>query len=300
MALSESAMARAETNIRLRGRTLEQMRLEAALHSGSKGLLLDHLCGYQNLDGGFGHGLEPDFILPHSSVLATTVAFQIMDEIANTVDEFMVESAIGYLIEVFDPQRGGWWSVPPTVNDYPHAPWWQHRPGHGTTIDAYWGNPSAEVIGILWNHRQFVDGLDVDALAQDAIDRLLEMDTFASCHELYCFLRMVDRMPDKLVSDVIPILETAVASLMTVDEAQWTTYSAEPRFFLRASPTRRLGLDNDAMERNIGYLERQLEANGSISINWDWSGAYPDEWVIAQRNWEAIHTLEALIILYSR
>src|SRR6056297_439385 len=40
----------------------------------------DALKAYQNSDGGFGHCLGPDFLLPDSSPMATTIAFQILEE----------------------------------------------------------------------------------------------------------------------------------------------------------------------------------------------------------------------------
>ena len=93
--------------------------------NGSSDDVLEELKKYQNEDGGFGHGLEPDFLLPLSSPMATTIAFQILNSL-DYIDEKMVKKSVNYLDRTFDKDRMGWWSVPPEVNDYPHAPWWNY------------------------------------------------------------------------------------------------------------------------------------------------------------------------------
>ena len=107
--------------------------------------VLRNLEKYQNEDGGFGHGLEPDFMLPASSPMATTIALQIMDEIEEKYDN-IISSALGFYENTFDQNRNGWWAVPIQVNNYPHAPWWHYDTREKqTAIDKHWGNPSGDL-----------------------------------------------------------------------------------------------------------------------------------------------------------
>lgn len=125
---------------------------------------------YQNDDGGFGHGLEPDFLLPTSSPMATTLAFQILSCIKSP-DLHIVKRAIEYFESTFDEDRNGWWSVPREVNDYPHAPWWSYNDEeNGTIIDRHWGNPTSEIIGILYEYKHYLRSIDIKSLIEFSVD----------------------------------------------------------------------------------------------------------------------------------
>ena len=67
-------------------RPLEQILFNYHFRTGSLEDVLDALAVFQNEDGGFGHGLEPDLQSPNSSVLATTVAFQILRDLGIEAD----------------------------------------------------------------------------------------------------------------------------------------------------------------------------------------------------------------------
>ena len=62
---------------------------------------MDALSGYQNLDGGFGHGLNSDLRTKNSSVLCATVAIQILKEIGTPPEHEMIIGAIDYLVRQY-------------------------------------------------------------------------------------------------------------------------------------------------------------------------------------------------------
>ena len=74
--LTQAAFQRAKTFVKEQGRDLDRRLLSYYFEGGSDVSVLAALAVYQNDDGGFGHGLEPDLRTPASSVIATTVAFQ--------------------------------------------------------------------------------------------------------------------------------------------------------------------------------------------------------------------------------
>lgn len=105
--------------------------------------VLAELVRFQNEDGGFGRGLEPDFRLGASSALATTVAFQVLRELGATSEDATVGSGIAYFLSCFDTEKRKWPSTPKELNDEPHAPWWRHDGDLGNAIDrSGWGNPA--------------------------------------------------------------------------------------------------------------------------------------------------------------
>lgn len=61
-----------------RARNLERSLFRYEFENGSFTDVLIELSRYQNEDGGFGHGLEPDLRCKESSALATTRALEIL------------------------------------------------------------------------------------------------------------------------------------------------------------------------------------------------------------------------------
>jgi hypothetical protein len=86
--------------------------------------VFDALARFQNPDGGFGHGLEPDALTGASGALATSVALHRLAEVGAAADHPMVRAAVGYLQRTIDPTTRVWRIVPEATADAPHAPWW--------------------------------------------------------------------------------------------------------------------------------------------------------------------------------
>ena len=74
--LSGANLKQAETFLRTQARPLEQALFATFLRAAPAEWALSELAAFQNSDGGFGHGLEPDVQMSSSSILATTVALQ--------------------------------------------------------------------------------------------------------------------------------------------------------------------------------------------------------------------------------
>ena len=69
MNLSTDAQASARAFIVAHARPLERAWYAYQFESGPAEAVLDTLAAFQNADGGFGHGLEPDVQLPNSSAI---------------------------------------------------------------------------------------------------------------------------------------------------------------------------------------------------------------------------------------
>src|SRR5581483_7404714 len=61
------------------GRVLERRALEATFEDRPTDGVARALRGYQNADGGFGYGLEPDKRIPESQPLDVEIAWQSLD-----------------------------------------------------------------------------------------------------------------------------------------------------------------------------------------------------------------------------
>ena len=102
-------------------RLLEQ-RLYATLFEGAPAAgVVEALRGYQNEDGGFGHGLEPDKRCPASQPLDVQVALETLVA-ADTTDAAMLRRACDFLATV--GSDGGVPCVMPSIATYPRADHW--------------------------------------------------------------------------------------------------------------------------------------------------------------------------------
>ena len=154
--LSRAALKQAETFLRTQARPLEQALFATFLRGASEDWALSELAAFQNSDGGFGHGLEPDLQIPGSSILATTVALQRLRELPAAADHPLVVGAMRYLLDTYDSSALAWPFVPPQVDDAPHAPWWQYD----ADLSQYLANPRAEIVGYLFDYPDLVPELN--------------------------------------------------------------------------------------------------------------------------------------------
>ena len=107
---------------------------------------LDELHKFQNKDGGFAYGLEPDIRTPVSNNISTTFAFQYLSKVGASPKYCL--DALDYFSQSYSEKYGKWLAVTPEVNDSPHAIWWQYDESKQSD-DSTWGNPTVEILGYL-------------------------------------------------------------------------------------------------------------------------------------------------------
>ena len=88
--LTNDSFEKARIFVMEQGRELERRLLSYYFDDGTPAAVLDELASYQNQDGGFGNGLEPDIQMPDSSVITTTIALRILREVKATSDDEIV------------------------------------------------------------------------------------------------------------------------------------------------------------------------------------------------------------------
>jgi hypothetical protein len=117
--------------------------------SGTPAHVLDELSKFQNADGGFGHGIESDIRMPHSSPFLSTLAFQILRELDVPSSNPLVQKGIEYYEQTFDRSIEGWDPNGKKVDDHPHAVWWSYSPIETRLDPLVQANPGAEIVGYL-------------------------------------------------------------------------------------------------------------------------------------------------------
>ncbi|PKM86617.1 MAG: hypothetical protein CVU85_07570 [Firmicutes bacterium HGW-Firmicutes-10] len=128
------------------GRPLDIARFRYHFENGNVSAVLNELKKFQNSDGGFGHGLEPDFRNPDSSPIASWVATEILSEIGCwNLELGIVRDLVDYLTNC-QQKDGDWFRFAIESNNaHPRAIWWNYDPEKKAGIY----NPSAALYGFL-------------------------------------------------------------------------------------------------------------------------------------------------------
>ncbi|MBM7560647.1 hypothetical protein [Fusibacter tunisiensis] len=290
--LSKQAQEKAETYIVNNGRYIEKLLLEHWFYEPCPSKISKALEMYQNKDGGYGNGLEPDFRMPFSSAVATAIALGILKDInALNKKNPQVEKAIAYLCDTYNDAYKGWIPVPQHVNLYPHAPWWHQEKVEGE-VD---GNPSAELAGYLYVLKEDVTKLDINQIVTYYLDRLKKIKTFEE-HELICYTKMYDVLPNNLNNQMTSSLIEGYHKLVNTNVSDWTSYVPYPLKFISITEKSIFPVTNEDLNTNLDYIVEHMEEAGVLSPTWKWN-QYTDEWQIAEREWKGKLTLDHLLIL---
>ena len=296
--LTKTLLNKLDNYMNTETRPLEKSIFNYYFNGSSSDPILDSLEEFQNPDGGFGGGIEPDFKLTESSPMATSIGLRHLSAIDdNDRAQKMIIRAVEYLESTFDNSRKGWYSVPSSVNKYPHAPWWEFRNDiNMTVIDYSWGNPTAELIGYLYKYKEYLNNLDIYSLINYAITNLNERTDFKSEHEIYSYIRMYNTLGSEFSSQIEDVLKLAVSQLVNINEAEWINYVPTPLKFIEIDSVNFFGIDRKFIDKNLDYLVDRLTEDGKILPSWQWD-KYLEQWEISKVEWMGVLTLEALLSL---
>ena len=135
--LNDHQFTKAKDFVFRHGRLLDRKYFLFHFESGPREPVLDVLRCYQNPDGGFGHGLEPDVMCPASTAISTEVAMAYLDGLGVTEGK-IVDDLENWVIAA--QQADGSMSHPkPDVVAYPHGPWWEGDSGSSLALAGFLG-----------------------------------------------------------------------------------------------------------------------------------------------------------------
>ncbi len=296
--LSKDGYTRSYRFIQDTGRELEQGLCCHHFTQPCPERILAALKSYQNADGGFGNALEPDFRLPDSSPLATSIGLRLLQHFDSQLQAIdMIKASVRHLEATYVPGRTGWFAVPRAVNSHPHTPWWHHDPQKGMTIiDEHWGNPTAELIGYLHKYREHVTGTDLDRILNYAIDNLDAKEAFVSFHEIFCYIRLYTLLPQNQAARLQDRLTEAVHVLTCLDPNKWESeYLPTPLDFVGESEYA-FDLSTELIGMALDHFVARLEQKGHLVPSWG-RAFYKEGLEPAWDEWQAKLTLDMLILL---
>ncbi len=280
-------------------RPVDQALLRYTFEDGAAAAVLEALAAYQNPDGGFGQALEPDFWLPGSSGIATTVAFQYLHAVRTPADHPFVRQGIRYFLDTYKNQT--WVDTPPEVINYPRAPWWPFtmEPLIGSNGEQIWyqPNPSAEVVGYLHQYPQEVPPEFLQQVTAQAIKNFDLLEDPISPHTLLCYSRMADNLPEKEKARFAPKLRQRAMLSIPTDPAVWASgYVLLPHTFAPTPSSLLADLLGDSIQHSLAFGIQRQDPAGCWTPTWQW-GQYPGVWQQAKLEWQGYLTVQMLGML---
>lgn len=299
-------------NFKKNARPLEQAIFSLIFENGTPQKVFDEILRYQNRDGGFGLGIEPDFHLPLSTPVATSIGLQHLHFLNTEYSEKLtpnlkkeieehIEQALHSLIPSFDIDRKGWFAVRQEVNDYPHAPWWHWDENNRQTfVDTAWGNPTIELTGYFYHYRNLIPEKQYQDFIQAQLRRVIEYFTqkteFNSEHELFCTVRCYWMLDEEQRRMILPNLQKGIKQIMVLDSSQWEKYVPKPLDFVNHPQKNPFEVPNSEINKNLSWIIQKLTQNGLIEPNWEWR-QYETFWKASKQYWSGILTQRYLRIL---
>jgi len=255
-------------NLFATGRLLERAAWLVVFEERPESLLLRALAAYQNADGGFGHGLEPDLLTPSSSAIAAETALCLLD-MTGCADESMLEGGASWVENNLNA-KGILPHPPEDLKDYPFQPWWQ-GPDETRVL---------AVAGLL--HKQ---GMRLSDEAEERIKTLALRTPRPEKLEMYSYPLFVYALYTPEFSPRSQIIDHYIERLPGLKDTKELPAPLFSRYWHHALPL----IGREAARREAANFIAALKQDGFIP------DPFPDlPW------WRAILTLDGLILLKRR
>ena len=242
------------------------------------------LATFQNPDGGFGWGLEPDKRTPASQPVDLQIAFETLLEVGALAGP-MVVRACDWLETVTTEEGGAPFSLE-SANPWPHAPWWTVEAPLPADI-----NPTAAILACLlragvrhpWTAR-----------ATAFCWRVAEASETTKFHDLMPMIAFLEAVGDRPRADraLDRIGRRIVDQGLVAMDPDAQGYVKKPLDWAPRPESfcRRLFSDAD-IERHLAALAARQQDDGGWPINWE--PISPG----VELEWRGRTTLQALLTL---
>jgi hypothetical protein len=240
---------------------------------------------YRNVDGGFGHAVEPDMRAPGSQPVGVHTVLEILEEVGAHDDE-LVSGAADWLTTVTRADGGIPFCLPSAL-DYPRNPVWQ--PADESSVIQTAANAAA--LHALGARHPWLDGADAFVYGWlDALDlATVEADpgTGYAVRFAVIFLNAHPDAPqaEAALDELAPHIGRVVAAEPGGDVQRPLDLAPFP-----SSRARRL-FDQAEIDRDLAALADAQREDGGWMFGWDqWNPT-------ATTEWRGVLTLTALRIL---
>jgi len=283
-------------------RPLDLARWRFHFENGSKEEVLNALSFYQNNDGGFGHGLEPDFLNPNSTPIATWAATEIIREIDFSDKNHPIIVGILRYLESgkdFNEEHNQWMNTVPTNNDFPHAIWWEY--GEKSELKY---NPTAALTAFVLEYADQNSELYQKCckIAKQAVNWFINAVPFNEQHVTSCFINLFGTLSKENVisADMAGFeqkLKEEVSSEICREKEKWSVeYVTKPSDF-KITPNSIFYKDNKELaEYGCEFIKESQLPDGGFPVTWEWWTNYT-EYHISANFWKSDFIIKNMLYL---
>lgn len=300
----KKAFEKARKFVYRHARPLDLARWQFAFEDGDRERVLQALEAYQNPDGGFGHGLEPDFWNPNSTPVATWAATEYIREVRlSDARHPMIQEILRYLESGadFDENANQWLNVTPENNDYPVSCWWRW----GESGSGFQYNPSAALAGFIIRYAEKDSALYRKGLkiAGEAMAYLKENMTLGDAHVVKCMIRLYeDCVFAKAFEPELPEWEALLKkqvnhSICRDSEAWFSQYQPKPSDFIRSADSPFLAGNEEWVSLECRLILAHQQEDGGFPVTWNWKTEYEREFAVSANWWRSCFAIENMRFL---
>lgn len=275
-------LAAAEQFLLREARLLERRVFEHRFRDGSADAVARALLAFRNDDGGFGNALESDIRGRSSQPVPLERALELLDEI-DAFDPEVVTAGCDWLASA-STEEGGVPFVLETVEDGPHAPWWE------PTGKAYL-NPTAGIAGLLYKRAFSHPWLEpATAFCWTALER--DFDSIGP-DDAVSILGFLEHVPDRdRAEGAFERLGKRIVGELVAIDPEASGYVKSP---LEYAPqpdrlARRL-FDDATIDAHLDAAAAKQQEDGGWPITWEPPSA------AAVNEWRGFVTLKVLTLL---
>lgn len=263
----------------INSRALDVFRWSYHFEQGSVQDVLKVLACYQNPDGGFAYGLEPDLRSEESNPMSTLVALRLLRELElPPLAVQMVDAILDYL----DATLLDDYSWPAQVrihNAASHAPWYE--PVLDTEFQTW--DPSLVLAAFILKTGEDKPELYKKAvvIVNQALDKIMALGFKPLDHELSLICEageiLLDARPDMLPPDFMTRLNDWIRERIAANLAEYdgSKYVVTPEFFLNSPKSPYYPAIKDIADAYGRFLENSVTTEGYWKVPWPQSVPLP-------------------------
>lgn len=289
-------------------RPLEMALWKYLFEGGEKETFLQVLSCYQNKDGGFGKGVEPDCWNQESSPYAAQAVIRIL-RTAGILEKMestnpILQGILRYLESGVYSDGEGWYFSIPSNDNYPRAPWWTFNEEQNRL----------QSMGITAGLCAFIlsCGEKNSPIYKKAYEyTALILKKAASAEEfgemgignISLLLEAVERngLAGEIPCDgLAEWLREAANRSIERDPEKWQYYTSRPSDFIQSPDSPCYRGNEEIVEKELDYTLETRNPGGVWDITWSWfdlTEQYPEEFAVTKNWWKAWKAIEKVRFL---